>query len=55
MALQENPRPPGVRKLGAGRGYRIRVGKYRVVYQIEDTRREVSVYRIRHRRDVYRF
>ena len=52
--LAANPRPSGCRKL---RGYkdlwRIRVGRYRVVYIIDDDRKVVSVTRIAHRRDVY--
>lgn len=57
LSLREDPRPPGVRKLkGKGdEGWRIRVGKYRVVYQVDDNLRQVTVYRVRHRRDVYRF
>jgi mRNA interferase RelE/StbE len=57
LALREEPRPPGVRKLkGRGEeGWRIRVGDYRVVYRIDDSLRQVAIYRVRHRRDVYRF
>ena len=54
-ALRENPRPLGVRKLrGRLDYYRIRVGTYRVVYEIDDTAKLVRVTRVRHRRDVYR-
>ena len=54
-ALRQNPRPRGARKLrGHGRLYRIRVGSYRVVYEIDDQARLVRVTRIRHRREVYR-
>jgi len=54
-ALRENPRPLGVRKLrGRTDYYRIRVGPYRVVYEIDDTAKLVRVTRVRHRRDVYR-
>lgn len=54
-ALRENPRPTGMRKLrGHERVYRIRVGSYRVVYEIDDQARLVQVTRIRHRRGVYR-
>jgi len=53
--LRENPRPEGVRKLwGHERLYRIRVGSYRVVYEIDDQASLVRVTRIRHRREVYR-
>lgn len=41
-------------KLGAGKGYRIRIGDYRVVYTVDKTAKTVTVIRIRHRRDVYR-
>jgi mRNA interferase RelE/StbE len=52
--LAENPRPVGVVKLQGDGGYRIRVGVYRVLYDIDDKTQEVIVYRIRHRREVYR-
>lgn len=54
-ALARNPRPQGCRKLtGAEDLYRIRVGDYRVIYQIEEDRLVVLVIRIRHRREAYR-
>jgi mRNA interferase RelE/StbE len=57
-ALQQlgiNPRPPGCRKLVGGQDdWRIRVGDYRIVYEIVDETRTIRVNRIRHRRDVYR-
>jgi mRNA interferase RelE/StbE len=53
-SLASNPRPPGCKKLQCGdREWRIRVGDYRVVYTIDDTKLLVEVTRIRHRRDVY--
>jgi mRNA interferase RelE/StbE len=53
-ALAAQPRPPGCRKLVGGTAdWRIRVGDYRVLYEIADTIRVVSVYRVRHRREVY--
>ena len=53
--LASNPRPPGSRKLaGAEHGWRIRVGDYRIIYEIADVIRVVRVQRIRHRREVYR-
>lgn len=55
QALASNPRPPGCRKLtGAKNDWRIRVGDYRVVYEIADEVRIVRINRIRHRREVYR-
>lgn len=53
--LEANPRPHGSIKLaGADDVYRIRVGDYRVIYEIEDRRLVVLVVQIAHRRDVYR-
>lgn len=53
--LAEDPRPRGVRKLAGHESlYRIRVGDYRIVYEIQDEERIVRITRIRHRREVYR-
>ena len=55
QALATNPRPPGCRKLaGSKHDWRIRVGDYRVVYEVADEIRIVRVNRVRHRREVYR-
>jgi mRNA interferase RelE/StbE len=52
--LASAPRPPGCKKLKGGENeWRIRMGDYRVVYEIDDTARTVDVTRIAHRRDVY--
>jgi len=54
-SLAANPRPPGCRKLaGSKSDWRIRVGDYRVIYEIADAIRVVRVNRVRHRREVYR-
>ena len=53
--LAHSPRRPGCRKLaGTKSDWRIRVGDYRVIYEISDSAREVRVHRVRHRREVYR-
>ena len=53
--LARNPRPAGCAKIiGAQDAYRIRVGDYRVVYEIEDRVLVVYVVRVGHRKDVYR-
>ena len=53
--LAENPRPPGSVKLqGEGELFRVRVGDYRVVYQVQDAVLVVLVVKIGNRRDVYR-
>ena len=55
LALAENPRPDGVVKLkGIENEYRIRIGDYRVRYEIEDQNLIILVLDCRHRRDVYR-
>jgi len=49
------PRPSGAKKLsGTKDGYRVRVGDYRILYTIDDRRKVITIYRIRHRREVYR-
>ena len=54
-ALADDPRPEGARKLtNIENAYRIRVGDYRVVYQIVDNILTVFVVRVGHRKDVYR-
>lgn len=54
-ALADNPRPPGCHKIsGSKRDWRIRVGTYRVIYEIDDKAATVKVMRIRHRREAYR-
>jgi mRNA interferase RelE/StbE len=53
--LADDPMPTGCKKLvGSDHTYRIRVGDYRIVYDIHSAKLVVSVIRIRHRRDVYR-
>ncbi len=53
--LAKNPRPSGCRKLaGTDNDWRIRIGDYRVIYEIADEIRVVRVNRVRHRREVYR-
>ncbi len=53
--LKRSPRPIGVKKLrGAQELHRIRVGEYRVVYDIYDQDRLIRVTRVRHRKEAYR-
>jgi len=54
ISLQDNPRPPGVKKLkGIENRWRIRVGDYRVVYEIVDDRLVVLIVQVAHRREIY--
>ena len=52
--LQKEPRPPGCRTLSDREGWRLRVGDYRIIYEIDDEERVVTVLQVGHRRDVYR-
>jgi len=54
VALGDDPRPRSCEKLVDIDAYRIRVGDYRIIYEIDDRGRVVIVSRIRHRREVYR-
>lgn len=53
-ALAENPRPPGCEKLSGYDRYRLRQGRYRVVYEVRDNDVLVIVVKVGHRRDIYR-
>lgn len=52
--LETNPRPQDVKKLKGREAWRIRVGDYRVIYEIHDRVLQVIVIAIGHRRDIYR-
>ena len=53
--LAQNPRPSGCHKLSGSRNdWRIRVGDYRIIYEITERAKVVRVMRVRHRREVYR-
>ena len=52
--LADDPRPSGCRKLSARPAWRIRVGDYRVIYEIHDNHLLVLVITIGHRREAYR-
>lgn len=52
--LPQEPRPAGSRKLTGRDGWRLRVGNYRVIYEINDGEQTVTILHIGHRRDVYR-
>jgi len=52
--LEQNPRPPDAKKLKGTTDYSLRVGVYRILYDIDDSARIVTVYRVKHRREAYR-
>lgn len=54
-ALGTEPRPSGVKPLKGYRPWlRVRVGDYRIIYDVNDTARTVTVAVVGHRREVYR-
>ncbi len=54
-SLSDNPFPPQHCKLhGSESSYRIRIGDYRVIYQVDSEKKLVVVYHVRHRKDAYR-
>ncbi|PYS81093.1 MAG: type II toxin-antitoxin system mRNA interferase toxin, RelE/StbE family [Acidobacteria bacterium] len=52
-ALSSNPRPAGCKKLSGREGWRIRSGDYRIIYEIDDRQRRITVLHVGHRKDVY--
>ncbi len=52
--LGQNPRPRGAKKLRVEMAHSLRVGVYRILYDVDDESRTVTVYRVKHRRDAYR-
>ena len=53
-ALADDPRPTGHEKLTGQERYRVRQGKYRIVYSIQDNELIIWVVKVGHRKDVYR-
>jgi mRNA interferase RelE/StbE len=55
QGLASDPRPPGCRKLaGHDDVFRVRIGRYRVLYSVEDRRLIVIVLKVGDRKDIYR-
>jgi len=53
--LSNNPRPPSSKKLkGAQKLYRLRVREWRVIYEINDDEKTVTVIHVYHRKDAYK-
>lgn len=52
--LADNPQPHGYKKLKGEDAYRIRIGDYRVIYEIDDEKIIVTVVSAGHRKSVYR-
>ena len=54
QALSDTPRPQGCQKLSGRPAWRIRVGSYRIIYEIHDDKLFILVVMIGHRREIYR-
>ena len=52
--LAEDPRPAGCEKLSGQERYRVRQGRYRIVYSIQDNELTIWVVKVSHRKNVYR-
>ena len=52
--LAQDPRPPGCEKLTGQERYRLRQGRYRIVYSIQDDVLTVWIVKVGHRKDIYR-
>ena len=52
--LTEDPRPPGCEKLTGQQRYRLRQGRYRILYSILDDELTIWVVKVGHRKDIYR-
>ncbi|MGA2958198.1 MAG: type II toxin-antitoxin system RelE/ParE family toxin [Thermodesulfobacteriota bacterium] len=54
LSLEENPFPRSAKKLHGRQGARIRVGNYRILYVVDHTNKEIEVFSVADRKDVYR-
>ena len=52
--LESNPRHSKVEKLTGYNLWRIRAGDYRIIFEVNDTHKKVIVYKIKHKREIYR-
>ena len=53
-SLKDNPKPTGCRKIvGTERDYRIRIGDYRVIYEIDEANKRINIMAVGHRKDIY--
>ena len=54
QSLAQNPRPHGSQKLSTQDRYRMRQGEYRIIYSIQEKEFTVHIYKVGHRREIYR-
>ena len=55
QGLSNNPKPAGSQKLSNYNLYRMRQGDYRVIYLIDSKRLEIQIFKIGHRKEIYKF
>ena len=54
-SLANNPFPSQSKKLkDSESGFRLRIGDYRIIYQVDSEKKEIIIYHLRHRKDAYR-
>ena len=53
LKLQNDPRVSAKKLQGSTNAWRLRVGDWRIIYEIDDTRKEIKIYRIKHRSGAY--
>lgn len=54
LNLEDNPKPRGYKKMRGRDGFRVRVGNYRIIYDVNDKILIVDILNIGHRKDIYR-
>ena len=54
QSLESDPRPPGCEKLTGHERYRLRQGRYRIVYSIQDNELTIWIVTVGHRKELYR-
>jgi len=55
LSLENNPRPQDVKPLKGEQGaLRVDSGEYRILFHLDEQSKEVAIFRVKHRRDVYR-
>jgi mRNA interferase RelE/StbE len=54
LGLSDQPWPPGCEKLTGHDLFRVRQGQYRILYEVQDADLTVTIFKIGHRRDIYR-
>jgi mRNA interferase RelE/StbE len=53
-SLESEPYPAGAKKLRGKSGTRIRVGDYRIIYEVDETNKNIMIFKIGHRGEVYK-